>query len=319
MSKMKAALLYEFNGIEGIEIGDADIPSPHNDEVQIETHYAGVNPADWKIAEGYFRGRSSSQFPITLGWDIAGVVKSKGPLVNEFSIGDEVFAYGRQDVLHYGAYAQYLCLKASLVVKKPTSLSMAQASSVPLAALTAWQSLFDAAHLKKGETILIQAGAGGVGGFAIQFALQAGAIVITTASSSHHAYIKKLGAHEIIDYTKAPFLEQLKKHYPNGVDVVFDTVGGETLIQSYQAVKSHGRLVSITTQIDETLVKQRNIKGFYVFVAPDKAQLTKIGQLFDKKKLIPPPIQVFEFKDIKKALELVKKGRTEGKIVIKIK
>ena len=202
---------------------------------------------------------------------------------------------------------------------KPQKLSYAQAASIPLCSLTAWQSLQDTAHIKKNEQVLIHAGAGGVGGFAIQFAKLAGAKVITTASQIHYDYVKKLGAETVIDYTKEDFVEKIKKLSPQGLDMIFDTVGGDTLKKSYDITKAGGRLVSIAGVVDNTLAQQKKIHADYIFVNPNGEELTHIAHLLDEGKLFPPHIEELPLNEVKTALHKSREGHTEGKIVLKIK
>lgn len=312
---MKAAVIESFEGLDSIHIKEVPIPEPLDHEVQIAIQYAGINPVDWKICEGMFKKRMDYEFPIILGWDCAGIVSRKGKKVMNLKEGDAVFAYCRKERLHDGSFAQYICLNAQNVARKPDKISFAQAASVPLSALTAWQSLFDSAHLRSKENVLIHAGAGGVGGFAIQFAKLTGAKVITTASAKHHAYVKKLGADVVIDYTKENFVDKVHTLVSRGVDVTYDTVGGETLKKSYLATKEGGRLVSIA---DQVLSAQRNIEAKYVFVAPNGEELGQIATLIESGKLQLPSLQEFPFEDVKSALRKSHMGGVEGKIVLKV-
>lgn len=316
--KMKAAVIHGFDGLEKVLIEEIDIPTPQDNEVQIAVEYAGVNPVDWKICEGLLKNRMDYEFPIILGWDAAGKVSAKGKNVTHLKEGDSVFAYCKKEIVHEGAYAEFICLNASHVVKKPKKISASQAASFPLSSLTAWQSLFDTAHLKAKDNVLIHAGAGGVGGFAIQLAKLMGAKVITTTSSSHHDYVKALGADEIIDYTKENFVEKIHALLPEGVDVVYDTVGGSTLKASYQAAKEGGRLVTIAGIIDQALAVQRHLEAEFVFVTPNGEELGQIAELIEKGKLVPPPIHEVPLEDAKSALRKSREGHTEGKIVLKI-
>jgi len=315
---MKAALIHSFGSIEKIEIEEISTPIPQPHEVQIAIKYAGVNPVDWKIAEGMLKTRMDYRFPITLGWDMSGEVCAVGKEVKGLREGDPVFAYCRKEIIHDGAYAEYICLDAKNVVLKPKSLSFAQAAVIPLSSLTAWQCLFDTAHLKAKEEILIHAGAGGVGGFAIQFAKLVGAHVITTASASNTDYVKMLGADEVIDYTQVNFLTALQQEHPQGVDVVYDTVGGKTLNASYEATKVGGRLVTIAGVIDQVPATERQLQTEFVFVHPDGKQLQKISELMDAGKLLAPCVQEISFKKVEEALRLSRTGHTQGKLVLKI-
>ena len=315
---MKAALIHSFGGIEKISVEEVSVASPGPNEVQIAVHYAGVNPVDWKIAEGMLKTRMDYQFPLILGWDAAGKISATGSEVTSFKVGDPVFAYCRKGIMRDGAFAEFICLPTENVALKPPSLSFAEASVIPLSSLTAWQSLFEAAHLQSKETILIHAGAGGVGGFAIQLAKFAGAYVITTASPKNRDYVKLLGADEVIDYTKESFLKQLQIKYPHGVDVVYDTVGEETLKMSYAATKEGGRLITIAGSIDPVLAAERQLQTEFVFVRPHHQQLQKIAELIESGSLTVPRVQEFSFQDIEAALRKSRSGHVQGKMALQI-
>ena len=311
---MRAALIHSFGGIEKVEIDEVSIPLPHANEVQIAIEYAGVNPVDWKIAEGMLKTRMDYQFPIILGWDASGMISAVGEEVTQFTVGDPVFAYCRKKIMQEGSFAEYITLEAQNVAKKPLSLSFAEAASIPLSCLTAWQALYDAAKLKKGETVLIHAGAGGVGGFAIQLAKLRGAHVITTASAANHTYVQMLGADEVIDYTKGDF----RSHLHDKVDVLLDTVGGKTLQESYEVVKPQGRLVTIAGVIDQDIATTRDLWTEFVFVHPDGETLAEIATLLDEKKLTAPTVEEMPFDTVERALGKSRQGHTQGKIVLKI-
>lgn len=315
---MKAVAIRDFGGIEKLIITDLPKPEPGINELLIEVRYTAVNPVDWKIREGYLKERLPHKFPLIPGWDAAGVVASVGKNVKNFKPGDEVFAYCRKPTVQWGTYAEYVAFDAEHVALKPKNINFAQAAAIPLVGLTAWQSLFDSAKLKKGETILIHAGAGGVGSMAIQFAKNVGARVITTASSLHHDYVKKLGTDAAIDYNEG-FVEAVKKLAPQGVDVVFDSVGGQTLRDSVKLLKTNGRLVSIVEHLDPALAAKHHIQSSYVFVAPNGKELGEIAKLITEKKIVVPHIEEMLLQDAAKAQEKNKKGHTEGKIVLKVK
>ena len=315
---MKAMTIKDFGGVEKLTIQDLPTPSPSENEVQIEVRYTAVNPVDWKIREGYLKSAIPHEFPLILGWDAAGIVTAVGKKVKNFKLGDEVFAYCRKPTIKWGTYAEFVCIDADKVAMKPQNINFAQAAAIPLVGLTAWQALFDAAKLKKGETILIHAGAGGVGGMAIQFAKHAGAKVIATASPENHDYVKKLGADHVIDY-HGGFVDKLKNIAPEGVDIVFDTVGGQALRDSYQVVKSHGRIVGIVEKPDSTQVAHNHIQCSYVFVEPNGKQLNQIGNLISHDKIKVPNIEEMDLSEAAKAQEKLRRGHTKGKIVLKIK
>lgn len=316
---MKAVVINEFGGTDKLNLTDVPNPQPQNKEVLVQIYNSGVNPVDWKIREGYLKSRLDHQFPIILGWDAAGVITEVGKDVKNFKVGDEIFAYCRKPTVKWGAYAEYICLDESHVALKPKNISFAQAAAIPLTALTAWQSLFDFGKLKKGETVLIHAGAGGVGSMAIQFAKYAGATILTTASSKNHDYVKKLGANFAIDYMTENFAQKVREYAPKGVDLVYDTLGGKALLQSLDLIKPHGRLVSLLEKLDEALVKKHEIEAFYVFVTPNGSQLAQIADLINAGVIMPPEIEEFRLEDVKLAHEKSSSGHTRGKIVLKVK
>lgn len=314
---MKAIGCTEYGGLDVIKKLDIEKPSPAPGEVLIKIHAAGTNPVDYKIREGRLIDRMPNIFPIVFGWDAAGVVESVGEEVAGVAAGEEVFAYTRKDTIHDGTYAEYITVPADVVCVKPGRLSMAEAAAVPLAGLTAYQSLIETAALSAGETVLIHAGAGGVGGFAIQIAKDAGATVITTASEKNHEYITSLGADRVIDYTKRDFRDAVTERFPQGVDVVYDTVGGEVYEQSLDVVKMGGRLVSILQKPDPVLDDRYGIKTQYVFVRPDGKQLAVLKEMVEAGKF---QVKVTELPlaDVAEAHRLLEGRHVTGKIILSV-
>lgn len=316
---MKAITIEKFGDAEQVQVTTVTEPEPQPNEVKIEVAYAGVNPIDWKIREGYLKELLPHQFPLILGWDVSGKITKIGSEVSGLKVGDEVFAYARKLVVKNGTFAEYVCIDAKHVALKPSSLSLKEAAAVPLVSLTAWQSLVTFANLQAGETVLIHGGGGGVGGFAIQLAKHLGAKVITTVSPKHIDYVKKLGADLVIDYTQENFEAKVKEAYPEGIDVVLDTVGDEALQASCRILKKKGRLASIREQIDPTTIAHFEIKAGFVFVKPNPKDLKAIAELFASGKIKPPAIEEFPFERAREALQKVQEGHTQGKIVLKVK
>jgi len=314
---MKAMGIRHFGGVEVIEMLELPKPQPGPHEVLLRIHAAGINPVDWKIREGFFQGRMSHTFPIILGWDAAGTIEAVGDKVHYASIGDAVFAYCRKEILQDGTYAEYIVLRHPHLAPKPRNLSFEEAAAIPLSGLTAYQSLFEALKLKAGEKILIHAGAGGVGGFAIQMAKQVGAHVITTSSASHHAYLAELGVDEVIDYTQSPFVVALRRAHPEGLDAVFDTVGGQVQIDSAEVLRPGGRIVSILAMKEEYF-RQKGLEPHYVFVRPDAEQLLKIRDMVERDELKVKVAKTFPLEQASLAHELIQRGHTEGKIVLQV-
>jgi len=314
---MKAVLFHEFGGPEVLQSTELNDPIPGTGEVLIRIHAAGVNPADTKIRKGLFLQRIPHAFPVIPGWDAAGVIEKNGDGATLFKPGDEVYAYCRKPVVQFGAYAERIVLPETQIALKPKTMTFEEAASVPLAALTAWQSLMDAAGLKAGQSVLIHAGAGGVGGFAIQIAKHAGAFVIATASRRNHDYVRGLGADMIIDYTEIDFRDALLDAYSKGVDVAFDTVGGDVQSRSGDVVRTGGVLVSLLAFKDEAALKSKGIQVRYVFVAPNREQLGIITGLIDQGKIKSHLAAVLPLSNAQEAHRMMETQHTVGKIVLR--
>ena len=314
---MKAVALNKFGGVEQLHLTEIPTPQPGLNEVQIQVEYTAINPVDWKICSGSFQ-KIPHKFPLIPGWDAAGKISAVGKNVTKFKVGDEVYAYCRKPTVQWGTYAEFVCFDAEHVALKPKKLNFAQAAAIPLVGLTAWQGLFDQAKLKRGESILIHGGAGGVGSLAIELAKNAGATIYTTASKNNHDYVKKLGANFAIDYTSEDFVKKIKSSFPQGIDVVLDCVGGETLEKSYQILKPKGRLVSIVNKPDEEKCKKYNITGSIFMVEPNGNQLKQLAELIDQGKIHAPHIKELPLSQFAEAQEENRKGHTRGKIVLRV-
>ena len=316
---MRAIVIESFGGPEVLRPADVPTPEPAADEVLIEVAYAAVNPVDWKIREGMLAGMFPHEFPVILGWDAAGTVKGVGKNVTGFRIGDRVYAYCRKPKVRFGTYAEFVTMDHAAVAPMPKNVGFAEAAGIPLAGLTAWQSLFDAAKIKGGHKVLIHAGAGGVGSLAIQFAKHAGAEVLTTAGSANHAYVKSLGADVAIDYKKENFIDAVRKREPGGIDLVYDAVGGEVQRKSYEVLKKGGRLVAIVNPPVDEEARRHGVKAAHVFVTPDGEQLRRIGALIESGAVKPPAIQEMRLEEAAEAQRRSQAGHVRGKIVLKIR
>lgn len=305
---MKAIRYHAYGGPEVLKLEDAPKPAPAAGEVLVKVHAASVNPVDWKMRAGKF-ARGAAKFPVIPGFDVSGVVESVGDGVTSFKAGDEV--YGYLSLGRGGAYAQYVAAPASEFAAKPKTIDHAHAAAVPLAALTAWQAMFDTAKLQPGQTVLIHAAAGGVGHFAVQLAKAKGARVIATASAANAEFLKELGADVVIDYKVTKFEDVAKD-----VDVVLDSIGGDTLERSYGVVKTGGFIVSIVAQPSVEKLAARGLKGTVMLVKPNGAQLAEIGALIDAAKVKPHVSAQLPLEDAAKAHEMSETGRTRGKIVL---
>lgn len=307
MQKMKAIQIHSYGGPEVLAYEEVPRPIPNDDDVLIKVMAAGVNPVDWKIRQGYMKDMFT--LPLILGWDAAGVIEEKGKNVTGHEVGDKV--YTRPEILRNGAYGEYIAVKASEIALKPESLDFIQAAAVPLAGLTAWQSIFDLARLQAGQKILIHAAAGGVGHYAVQFAAWAGAHVIGTASQHNHEFLKSLGAHETIDYNTSAFEDAV-----HDVDLVLDTIGGEVWQRSWQVLKKGGIMVSTLRGPEAGGIDALNKLCAHVFVQPDAAQLGEIAALIDNGHVRPEISQVFPLHEVNKAHIASQGGHTRGKIVL---
>jgi NADPH:quinone reductase-like Zn-dependent oxidoreductase len=310
METMKAIRIHTFGGTEVLQYEDIPIPTINSDEFLIRIFIAGVNPIDWKVREGYRQDVLRHSLPLILGWDFSGMVAAVGSATTAFKLGDAV--YGHPSMLRNGAYAEYIAVKENEIAFKPIALDYVDAAVVPLSALTAWQALFDIAHLAPGQKILIHAAAGGVGHYAVQLAKWKGAYVIGTASNKNKSFLSDLGVDEFIDYTTTPFEKII-----NNVDVVFDTVGGETQMKSWSVLKKNGILVSIVDpkHIDEQAAKF-DVRGRYFVVSSNPEQLLKITELIDLGFLKPHIETIFSLENAAKAHRLLQTGHVTGKIAL---
>jgi NADPH:quinone reductase-like Zn-dependent oxidoreductase len=315
---VRAVAIREFGGRDKLELLDVPEPKVPPDFVKIRVHAAGVNPVDWKIREGRIEPRFPHTFPVVLGWDAAGVVEEVGPGVVEFEPGDEVYAYCRKHFIGEGTYAEYVSVPVTFVARKPTALTFEQAAGVPLAALTAYQALFFSAGLTAGETVLVYAAAGGVGGFAVQLALDAGAEVIGVASERNRDYVLGLGAFEVVDYTRGDVVDAVREFVPGGVDVVVDTVGGDSLTRAVDAVRDGGRIVSIIQPPVDDVFRRRDVTPSYVFVRPDGEQLDEIAEMAENDRLLVELQEVLPLEDAARAHELSEGGHVRGKLVLRV-
>jgi NADPH:quinone reductase-like Zn-dependent oxidoreductase len=307
---MKAIVVHEYGGPDVLKVEDAPRPEAKDDQVLIRVIAAGVNPVDAYIRAGKSKF-SGTTVPFIPGYDIAGIVEKAGTKISKLKVGDPVYAYVGLD--EGGGYAEYAVATEAEAAPKPTSLTFESAAAVPLAGLTAWQGLIDAAKLSAGQTVLIHGGSGGVGSFAIQIAKARGAKVITTASTPHQDFLKQLGADMAIDYTKQKF-EDIAKD----VDVVLDTVGKDTLARSYGVLKKGGFIVTIVAQPDQAQLDKYEIHGAAILVKPNADELVEIGRLIDAKKITPVVSQVFPLAEAAKAQEQIATRHTRGKIVLKV-
>jgi NADPH:quinone reductase-like Zn-dependent oxidoreductase len=306
----QAVRIHSYGEKEVLSLESTPIPSINPDDVLVKIHATSINPVDWKVRKGYLQSFLPHKLPLVLGWDFAGEIVALGEQVTQWKIGDAV--YSRPDITRDGTYAEYIAVRAKEIASKPKTLNWQEAAAVPLVALTAWQSLYELAKLQKGEKVLIHAGAGGVGTFAIQLAKLRGAFVYTTCSTRNLDLLQSLGADTVIDYTQEDFSKL------RDIDVVFDTVGGETQEKSWQVLKRGGRLVSIINPPNVETAAKHGVTPLFCFVQPNAVQLTELTNLIDAGKITIIIDSVFTLKDIAQAQTKSETGRARGKIVIQV-
>jgi NADPH:quinone reductase-like Zn-dependent oxidoreductase len=307
---MKAVLLTSHGGPEMLRYGDAPDPTAGPGEILVDIHAASLNAADYKVrlgGSGY-----DVKFPHILGRDFSGVVGAVGTGVTDLAVGDAVFGVTDQGI--EGAYAEKIAIKAAIVARKPARLGHAEAAALGLTSLTALWAIEDTAQLKAGETILIQGGAGGVAGFAIQLAKHLGAKVITTASAANHDYVRRLGADQVIDYNVEDFSKTVAD-----CDVVFDTVGGDVRAGSYTVLKPGGRLVWIAPAPQGFQPTRTDVTTLRPNVARDRAHLERMLSLLDLGAVSPPAITRYKLSEAAEAHRVIEARHLRGKLVLEVR
>jgi NADPH:quinone reductase-like Zn-dependent oxidoreductase len=289
---MKAVRVVEYGG--PLVFNDVPTPTISRDEILVRVKSTAVNHIDLVKASGTVRQILPIDLPWIPGHEFSGVVEQIGSDVAAYAPGDAVF--GTSDM---GAYAEYLAVKPAVIVRKPSNLSFEEAASVPVASQTAWQGLFTHGHLEKGQTILIHGGAGAVGAYAVQLASHAGATVIATASGGDAAYITSIGASRVIDYREAQFEKVLQEK----VDVVLDSVGGDTQTRSFLVLKEGGHLVSTTQPVSPEGTARHRVSGAMMRLAPSADMLGRIARLLEEKTIRPDIATVYPLQDAAQAWE----------------
>ena len=310
MAKMKAVCIQSFGGPETLQVRKIERPMPAGDEVLIKVRAASVNPVDYKIRSGEYPPVKEEDLPKILGRDVAGVVVGRGAEVTEFHEGDEVFAMLDRGT---GGYAEYVAIKADLCAPKPATLDYAEAAAVPLAAITAWQGLFDHGHLESGQRVLIHGGAGGVGHFAIQLAKARGAHVATTVSAQDKEFVRSLGADQAIDYRGERFEELVSE-----VDLVFDLVAGDTQERSWTVLKDGGTMVSTLSKPSDSQAQAHHAHATNYVAQPDAAELRAIADLIDDGRLRPVIEATYPLEEAAAAQRQLEREHVPGKVVLEI-
>ena len=302
---MKAVCIHSFGGPDVLRFEDVPVPKPGTKEMLVRVHAAGVNPVDWKIRQGLL---GQGPLPQILGGDFSGAVEAIGPDVRNFRIGEAVFGVVSEEG---GSYAEFAVAPESRVAKKPDSLDHVQAAALPIASLTAWQALFDTAQFQTGQKVLIHAAAGGVGSFAVQFARWKGAQVFGTASAQSASFVRELGANEVIDYRSTKFEEVV-----HDVDVVLDTIGGDTQERSWKVLKRGGILVSIVQPPSQEKAVAHGARGVFMISKARGDQLARIADLVASGQVKVTVEKVLPLREARQAQELSQSGHAHGKIVL---
>lgn len=308
---MKAIRIHSYGDRSVLRCEDAPTPEIAADDLLVRIVATSINPVDWKVRQGYLAAMIPYAMPLILGWDFSGIVEKVGTATSRFKVGDEVFA--RPDITRNGTYAEYIAVRESEVALKPRFVSHVQAACLPLAGITAWEALFTTADVQAGQTVLIHAGAGGVGSLAIQLAHWKGARVIATTSSANRELVASLGADEVIDYTAAPFQDSVKN-----VDMVFDTVGGAVQDASWGVLKRGGILVSCTDKPSSEKADALGVRQAFIFIGPNAEILRQMAGLVETGKLRSVIGAEFALADLALAHDLSQTGRARGKIAIHV-
>jgi alcohol dehydrogenase len=332
---MKAFIIDRYGSSNVVHASEMPEPELREDDVLVQIHAASVNPLDLKIRSGALKLILPYRLPLILGNDLAGVVVRAGARVRRFKPGDEVYTRPEQERI--GAFAEYIAVSENALALKPKALNMEDAASIPLVGLTGWQALVEKANLKKGQKVLIHAGSGGVGTFAIQLAKHLGAYVATTTSAANYDWVKRLGADVVIDYKKTDFEAVLHDY-----DVVLDTQGGATLMKSVRVLKPGGKLISISGPPDpdfaraigaawfvrmamgmlsyriRKLAKRHQVSYVFLFMRADGEQLRHIAELIGTGAICTVVDKIFPFASTPEALDYVETGRAKGKVVVKV-
>ncbi len=305
---MKAVRLLEYGG--QLMFTDVATPTMARDEILVKVKSTAVNHIDLVKASGTARQILPIDLPWIPGHEFSGVVEQIGSGVAAYAPGDAVFGTSAM-----GAYAEYLAVKPAVIARKPSNLSFEEAASVPVASQTAWQGLFTHGHLEKGQTILIHGGAGAVGGYAVQLALQAGATVIATARGADEAYLTSIGASRVIDYRTAQFEKVLREK----VDVVFDLIGGDTQQRSFLVLKEGGRLVATTQPVSQEANARHRVSGAMMRLAPSADGLGRIARLLEEGTIRPDVATVYALQDAAQAWkDIAATPRSHGKLVLRV-
>ena len=328
---MRAIVFDSYGDPDVMRLRNEPVPEPQEGEVLIRVGYAGINPADSKTRAGHAArwGYRYVDFPFVIGMDAAGIVERTRVNVTEFKQGDQVITWGSADGKSWGSYAEFVRVSVRNVAPMPQSLNFAQAASIPVASLTAFQALFHAEKggMIPGQKVLINGAAGGVGSFAVQFAKSGGLLVAATCGTANVAYVRSLGADRVIDYKNEDVLQAVRDWSAEGADVVLDAVGPATLRQALDMLRPGGRLVNILTatadgdiERDRKEAERRGFRRILFIVDFERARdlMREITHLIDRGLVHAPPIEVLPLKDAARAHQMIDTGHVREKLVLKV-
>lgn len=326
---MKALQIIKYGEIKkSLSLNEVEKPSVKSNDILVEVKAASLNPIDYKLVQGKLKDMIPLDLPITIGYDVSGVVVEKGEDVKNFEIGDEVYSRVPQEQM--GTVAEFVVVSSDLVAKKPENISFEKASGLPLTGLTAIQAL-ERVGLKENDRILIHAGSGGVGSFAIQYAKAKGAIVYTTTSTKNVDWVKALGADRVIDYTNEDY-----KEVANNLDIVFDTLGDDYTFDAFEIIKKGGKVTSIVGPPDEETAKQMGMNDYklpeklsklikeksadykFTWMQPNVEQLQEIASMVEEGDIKPTLDLIYSFEDGIDAYEYLSTGKAKGKVIISL-
>lgn len=317
---MKAIYYEQHGNADVLQYGELPTPDPDSDQVLVKIAVAAVNPIDRRLRSGELQEYISRTFPVVPGWDFSGTIVKIGSNVTNWKVGDEVVGLAFTWSIQHGTYAEYCPVDASAIALKPPGLSFVDAASLPLVSLTAWQALDEFAGLKRGQTVLIQAGAGGVGSVAIPIAKHLGAKVYTTTRSENFNYVMDRGADHPIDYTTHDYVEVIKEMEPDGLDVVLESLYGDKIVEdAIHLTKNGGAVPYLNNEPPELAdIASRSIKTEFIHHRPDGEMLAMLMSLFASGDLLAPRVTTMNLSDATKAHEQSERMTTNGKLVLQV-
>jgi NADPH:quinone reductase-like Zn-dependent oxidoreductase len=309
---MRAMAVEEIGGLDLLRVLELPVPAPAPGEVLVRVEAAGVNLVDTMFREGYL---DDGRRPLVMGSDFSGIVERLGDGVDDLAVGEEVYGY---KLLGNGTYAEFATVPAGYLARKPATISHVEAAGIPCVGLTAYQAIVDLLAIDRGETIVVTAAAGGVGGLAVQLAADRGARVVGTASARNEAYVRGLGAEGFVDYAAGDWVDGVKALHPDGVDVVLTCMGGETKRRSPEVIRDGGRLVWLSGEEKAGPPMARMIAGSYSGGMPRRETLEALAALLDAGRLRTSVEGVYALEDAVEAQRRVAEGHVRGKLVVEV-